>query len=115
MKKLDNSVNRSTLYHYLQYDTDLVLRYMKKGRGTFKVFTVPEDEDEWEKSYILINNWRITDFQALVLYTNELVVRFGRYDNCQVNIPYKDIEYIEVHEELDIGYTALYKGNKVQR
>jgi hypothetical protein len=32
-----------------------------------------------------------------------------------VNIPYKDIEYIEVCEDLDIGYEALWQDKKVKR
>lgn len=103
--KKQNSINRSTLYDYLQHHTDLVLRYMKKGRGTYKVFTIPE---EWEKSYLLIDDWRITDFQALVIYTNELVVRFGRYNNSQINIPYTSIDSLEVREKYDIPYEKVY-------
>lgn len=104
-RKKQNSINRSTLYDYLHYHTDLVLRYMKKGRGTYKVFTIPE---EWEKSYLLVNDWRITDFQALVIFTNELVVRFGRYNNSQINIPYRTIDSLEVREKYDIPYEKVY-------
>ena len=31
---------------------------------------------------------------------------------CQINIPYKDIEYIEVREDMDIRYQSLYEGKK---
>ena len=110
IEKLDNSVNRSTLYEYLYKQVHMVLRYMKKGRGTYKVFTVPED---WERGYLLVNNWRITDFQAIVLYTNEIAVRFGQYNNAQVNIPYKDIDSLEVRENLDVGYERVYL-NKIR-
>ena len=106
---IDNSVNRSTLYNYLQYKTELTLRYMKKGRGRFKVYIVPE---EWRKSYLLINNVRITDFQALVLYTNELVVRFGRYDSSQINIPYREIKCLEIRNDLDIPYERIFMNKE---
>ena len=64
---------------------------------------------------MLINVMRFTIFQAIMLFSNELVVRFMMYGDCQVNIPYKDIEYIEVCDELDVRYMALHQGNKVKR
>ena len=96
--------NRSTLYYYFK-DTDLELRMLKIGKGTYKVFKVPF---EWESSYLLINNVRITDFQSVILFTNELVVRFSTYEDMQINIPYKEIKYIAVSNDMDIGYRELH-------
>ena len=98
-------MNRSTIYEYLRKDTDLNLKFLKLGNGNYPVLQVPYD---WEMSFLLINNIRVTDFQAVILYSTDLVVRFSPYDDWQVNIPYKDIEYIEVREFLDIGYIGLY-------
>ena len=101
-----NAHNRSTLYQYLQYETPLVLKYMKRGKGTYKVYAIPE---EWEgHSYLLINETRITDFQALIIFTNELVVRFGVNLDSQINIPYREIEYLEVLESMDVPYEGVY-------
>ena len=96
--------NRSTLYYYFK-DTELMMKMLKIGKGTYKVFQVPYN---WETSYLLINNMRFTDFQAVILFSNELVVRFSQFDDCQVNIPYKDIKYIAVSNDLDIGYRELH-------
>ena len=98
------SQNRSTLYRFFN-DTPLMLKHTKIGRGSYKVFHIPWD---WDDSYLIINKWRITDFQAVILFTNELVVRFSIYSDMQINIPYKDIEYIAVSNDLDIGYQELH-------
>ena len=52
-----------------------------------------------------------------MLFSSELVVRFMTYGDCQVNIPYKDIEYLEIYsdEDLEVGYQALHMGNKINR
>ena len=97
--------NRSTLYRFFNYETDLMMKFLRIGKGQYKVFQVPWD---WDTSYLLINNMRITDFQAVILFSNELVVRFEVYGERQINIPYKDIEYIAVSNDLDIGYRELY-------
>lgn len=105
-------MNRSTIYEFLRKDTDLELRFTKIGKGHYPVLKVP---DIWQMPFLIINKWRITDFQAIMLFSNELVVRFGIYDDAQINIPYKDIDYIEVHEDMDIGYMVLHKDEKLQR
>lgn len=102
-------MNRSTIYEYLRKDTDLNLKFLKLGKGNYPVLQVPYD---WEMSFLLINNIRITDFQAVILYSTDLVVRFSPYDDWQVNIPYKEINSIEVREFMDIGYIGLYDGKK---
>ena len=105
-----NANNRSTLYHYFHYDTPLELRFIKRGKGRYKVFKIP---DEWEgHSYLLINDVRIKDFQAVIIYTNELVVRFGKTLDCQINIPYKVIKYIEVLDSMMIPYEGVHLCNE---
>ncbi|WP_458456495.1 hypothetical protein [Methanobrevibacter sp.] len=104
-------MNRSTIYEFLRKDTELELRFWKIGKGNYPVMKVPYN---WEHSYLIINNTRFTDYEALVLFSNELVVRFNTYNEMQVNIPYKDIEYIEVKEFLDIGYMGLHEGKKIE-
>ena len=96
--------NRSTLYHYFK-DTGLDMKMLKIGKGVYKVFQVPYD---WEMGYLTINSMRITDFQAVILFTNELVVRFSTYEDVQINIPYKSIEYIKVEDGIHIGYQGLH-------
>lgn len=104
-------MNRSTIYEFLRNDTDLMLRYRKIGKGNYPVLVAPY---KWETPILMVNNWRITDFQAVMLFSNEFVVRFGTTIDAQINIPYKDIDYIEVHEDMDIGYMKLYHGDKVE-
>lgn len=96
--------NRSTLYHYLK-DTGLEIHGTKKGRGNYRVFRIPY---KWDESYLIINTTRITNFESLTLYSNELVVEFMMYGDCQINIPYKDIKYIEVAREMDVAYEGLH-------
>lgn len=98
------SENRSTLYYYFK-EQGLPLRYTKIGKGRYRVFQTHPD---WETGYLIINEVRITDFQAVILFTNELVVRFGVYDNQQINIPYKIIKSIEVKGDLNIGYHGIH-------
>lgn len=98
------SYNRSSLYHFFM-DLEFPLRHMKINKGTYKVFQIPY---KWDDSYLMINDIRITDFQSVILFTNELVVRFSNYDNWQVNIPYKSIKTIKVTNDLDIGYQELH-------
>lgn len=104
-------MNRSTIYEFLNKDTELFYGTTQISNGKYVVFIVPW---AWENSYLLINNMRFTDFQSLILFSKELVVRFDKYLDQQVNIPYKDIEYLEVREDMDIRYMALHNGNKVQ-
>lgn len=102
-------MNRSTIFEYLRNDTELEIRYTKIGKGSYPVLRIPYI---WQESYLLINSIRITDFQSIILFSNELVVRFSIHDNWQINIPYKDIEYLEVRNDLDIGYSFLHQGKK---
>lgn len=105
-------MNRSTIYEFLKDETDLLLRFTHVGKGKYTIFIVPY---AWNESYLLINGMRITDFQSIILFTNELVVRFWVNHDCQINIPYKDIEFIEVRENMNIGYKALHNGNRIDR
>ena len=103
--KEEMSQNRSTLYHYFK-DTGLEMRMLKIGKGTYKVFVVPFD---WDNVYLIINGVRFTDFQSVILFTNELVVRYcSEYDDCQVNIPYRIIKTIKLDNELHIGFEELH-------
>lgn len=102
------SHNRSTLYHY--FKDKLNKHSLKIGKGVYKVFTPPH---KWETAYLTIDDIRFTDFQAIILFTNELVVRYGNmYENSQVNIPYRIINTIQLDNELDIGYEELYLNKK---
>lgn len=103
-------MNRSTIYEYLRNDTELVLMFKKIGRGSYPILVAPY---KWDEPCLLINNMRITDFDSIVLFSNELVVRFFQYANAQINIPYKDITYFEVCEDLDVRYIGLDMGGKV--
>jgi len=105
-------MNRSTIWEYLRNDTDLEMKFTKIGSGSYPVMAVPL---MWDESYLLINSMRFTEFQSIILFSNELVVRYCIYGDMQVNIPYRDIEYIEVREDMDIGYMALHKGKKIKR
>ena len=99
------SQNRSTLYHYFK-DTGMQLRHTKIGRGNYKVFL---PDYKWDTIYLTINGVRFTDFQSIILFTNELVVRFNSmYDKSQVNIPYRIIKTIQLDNDLDIGYEELH-------
>ena len=103
-------MNRSTIFEYLRNDTGLELRYSKIGKGQYPVLVAPY---KWDTCYLLINGTRFTGIQSVMLFSNELVVRFMIYGDCQVNIPYRDIDYIEVREDMDIGYAGLHEGKKV--
>ena len=107
-------MNRSTIYEFLRKDTDLELRFSKIGKGSYPVLRIPY---KWDTSFLQINDIRITDFQAIMLFSKDLVVRFDIYNNYQINIPYTMIEYIEVtsDEYMEVGYMALHNGNKIER
>ena len=99
------SQNRSTLYYYFK-NAGMIHKSLKIGKGVYKVF-IPDYK--WENVYLTINGVRFTDFQSVILFTNELVVRFGNiYENNQVNIPYRLIKTIQLDNELDIGYEELH-------
>ena len=104
-------MNRSTIYEFLRKDTELDLRFWKIGKGNYPVLKVPY---KWDHSYLIINHMIFTDYEALVLFSNELVVRFSTYNEQQVNIPYKYIDYLEVKEHLHIGYMGLHEGKKIK-
>lgn len=99
--------NRNTLYHFFK-DNEFQLRFTKIGKGSYKVFIPPYD---WDSSYLLINDVRITDFEAVILFTNELVVRFDTFTNRQINIPYRIIEKIGVTDEVALGYQELHMNS----
>lgn len=102
MKQMSH--NRSTLYHYFK-DCDMQMRMTKIGKGVYKVF-IPANE--WEDVYLTVNSVRFTNFQSLILFTNELVVRYSIYGSNQVNIPYKIIDTIQIDNDLDIGYEEIH-------
>ncbi len=103
-------MNRSTIYDFLVKETDLKYTFTYINKRKYVVFPVPYD---WDKPYLMINSARIKNFQSIILFTNELVVRFDTYDDWQINIPYKDIEYLEVIKDIDVRLLGLYKGKKV--
>lgn len=105
-------MNRSTIYEYLRNDTDLKIRTERFGRGQFPVLYIPYD---WDYSFLHINTLRITNFREVILFSSELVVRFTNLDDWQINIPYKDIDYIAVANDEYYGYIGLQDGEKVQR
>ena len=98
------SYNRSTLYHYFK-DCGMQLRFTYINDRQYKVF-IPDYK--WDDVYLTVNGIRFTDFQSLIIFTNELVVRFSMYDTSQVNIPYRLIESIQLDNDLDIGYEELH-------
>lgn len=99
-------MNRSVIFHFLNDESPLLKRYAKVGMGNFPVFKVPE---EWYQSYLLVNDIVCTDFQAVMLFSSELVVRFDRHSDCQVNIPYSSIKYLEVREYMNEEQKALHE------
>ena len=103
------SQNRSTLYHFFK-DNGFQMKSLKIGKGVYKVFQVPYD---WEMAYLMINDVRITDFESVIIFTNELVVRFNQFEDWQINIPYATIQYIEVSNDLDLGYHGLHMNKLV--
>ena len=105
-------MNRSTIWEFLRKDSLLEQRFTKIGKGSYPVMVVPY---KWDESYLLINGMRFTNFQSIILFSNEMAIRFMMYGDCQVNIPYKDIEFIEVRDFMDIGYQALHKDKKIKR
>lgn len=103
-------MNRNSIYQYLQKDTDLRFSLAHIGKGKYPIFLVPF---EWETSFLLIDDIRITDFQSVILFSNEIAVRFWVNDDAQVNIKYKDIDYFEVRENMNIGYIGLKDDKKL--
>lgn len=105
-------MNRSTIFEYLKKDSGLELVYTKIGKGNYPVLRVPF---KWETGYLLINGSRFENIQSVILFSSELVVRFMMYGDCQVNVPYKDIEYIEVlnDDNFETGYQGLHQGKKL--
>lgn len=102
--KEEQSYNRSTLYHYFK-DCGMQIRFTEINNRKYKVF-IPDYK--WENIYLTINGVRFTDFQSIIIFTNELVVRFSMYDSSQVNIPYKLIKTIQLDNELDLRYEELH-------
>lgn len=105
-------MNRSTIYSYLMHDTELDYMKMRVGRGNYHCFYSPHN---WDYSFLHINGSKIQNFRDIILFSSELVVRFTNLDDWQVNIPYKDIDYIGVVRDENIGYIGLQDGKKVQR
>ena len=103
-------MNRQTIYKYLHDDVKLTFSFVHIGKGKYPIFIVPY---KWQTSFLLIDDIRITDFQSIILFSNEIAVRFWVNDDAQVNIKYKDIEYFEVRETLQIGYMGLHNDEKV--
>lgn len=105
-------MNRSLIYDYLEHDTDMVFSKTQIGKGKYIVYQCPW---KWDTSFLLINGMTFIEFDSLILFTNELVVKFDKYNDRQVNIPYKDIEYLEVREDMDIRFMALHENKKIKR
>lgn len=103
-------MNRQSIYQYFHDDTEFIFSFVHIGKGKYPIYIVPH---KWQTSFLLINNIRITDFQSVILFSNEIAVRFWVNDDAQVNIKYKDIEYFEVREDLNIGYMGLHNDEKV--
>lgn len=99
-------MNRSVIFHFLNDDSPLELRYAKVGNGSYPVFKVPDD---WYHSILLLNDIVFIEFQAVMLFSSELVVRFDRFMDCQANIPYKSIKYLEVREYMNEEQKALHE------
>lgn len=103
-------MNRNTIYQFLRDETDLKIRKINISGGNYLIAIVPY---EWDTAFLYINNMRITSFQSIILFSGELAVRFGVYEDYQVNIPYKDISSLEVREDEEVGYMKLHEGKKV--
>lgn len=102
--KEKQSYNRSTLYHYFK-DCGMQMRFTNINNRRYKVF-IPDYK--WEDTYLTINGFRFANFQSIIIFTNELVIRYNMSDNIQVNIPYKLIESIQLDNDLDIGYEEIH-------
>lgn len=103
-------MNRSTIYEFIRDETELLIRKINISGGNYLIAIVPY---EWEKAFIYINSMRVTEFQSIILFSNELVVRFAVKDDAQINIPYKDIESFEIRKNEDIGYMKLHDGERI--
>lgn len=102
-------MNRSTVFHFLKEETELELWSTKVGKWYYNVFSIPW---KWETSYLFINNSRIRDFRDIVLFNKEMVIRFSNLTEEQINIPYKDIWYLDVEEEVDVRLVGILKRKK---
>ena len=107
-------MNRSTIYDFINKDTGLEQRYWKIANGNYPVFKMPYD---WDHGYLFVNNIMFSDFEIIILFSSDMVVKFDTYtsNNRQVNIKYRDINSIEVRRDLDIGYLKLENGERVAR
>lgn len=106
-------MNRSTIFDFLRNESGLELRYWKISHSSYAVFKAPFT---WDHSYLLVDGVRFSDFEVLIIFSNELVVKFDSNvdNNRQVNIPYRLINSIEVREYIDIGYVKL-ENEKIVR
>lgn len=103
-------MNRSTIYEFLRDETGLNIRTIQISGRKYIIAIVPY---EWESSFLYVNNMRFTKFQSIILFSNEMAVRFEVYEDYQVNIPYRNIDSLEVREDEEVGYMKLYEGKKV--
>lgn len=106
-------MNRSTIFDFLKNESGLYQSYWKISHSSYAVFKVPW---EWDHSYLLVDGVRYSDFEILIIFSNELVIKFDSNinNNRQVNIPYRLINSIEVREHIDIGYVKL-ENEKIVR
>ena len=84
-------MNRSEIYEILH---DKLRLYSVKHNG--RVYIKFHPDKFWDWCMLKINNSFIRDFTEVYICTNELVIR-GLYDKMQINIPYKDIDILEVY------------------
>lgn len=103
-KQKKQSHNRNTLYHYFK-DCDMQMRFTKINNRSYKVF-IPDYK--WETVYLTVNGIRFTDFQSIILFTNELVIRYGLNNTSQVNIPYRLIEALQISNNEGITYEKIH-------
>ena len=104
-------MNRSTIFDFLLNKSGLINSYEKISNGAYPIFVVPY---KWDYAVLLVNGSKIITFEKLILFSSELVVKFETLSDSQVNIPYKDIEYIEVRQDMHIGYMGLHNGKVVE-
>ena len=82
-------MNRSEVYEILSKELN-IYRSNVNGKTYLKLY-IPYCED----STLKVNNSYIKGFNMVYICTHELVVR-DKYAFLQVNIPYRDIEELEV-------------------
>lgn len=106
-------MNRSTIYDFLLEDSGLEKQHWKIHNGNFPIFMMPY---QWDHGFLIINETiRVSDFEIIILYSNELVVKFDKIENGrQINIKYRDIDSIEVREHIAIGYMKLENGERTK-